>query len=150
MDKTITSGLRTTFLVHAIVAVVLGVPLFLVPGRTLLLVRWIPAVFPVLDTGVTVPGTVFVDAILMRVLGGAMLALAFSSYYGWRAGSWAEVAILVQLETVFNVLALIAFLVPVLVLNYRNPGFLGPFWILSILLAVGFGITFGMAWMRNR
>ena len=87
------TGLKATFLVHAVVGVVAGLLLFLIPGRFLGVVGWGP-----------------IDPIASRLLGAAMLALAWSSLRGWRASEWAEVAILVELEVVFTVLACVGLL----------------------------------------
>jgi hypothetical protein len=81
-------ALRTIFLIHAIVAVVTGALMLFIPGRFLLAVGWAP-----------------IDPIVSRLLGAALLALAWSSYRGWRATEWAQVAIVVELEVAFTGLA---------------------------------------------
>ena len=86
-------GLRITFLIHAVVAGVFGLFLLLIPGRFLEFIGWAP-----------------IDPIVSRLLGAAMLALAWSSVRGWRASGWAEVAILVEMEVIFTVLACVALL----------------------------------------
>ena len=111
--------LRTTFLVHAILALVLGAPLLLAPGRFLGLIGWEP-----------------VDPILSRVLGAALLALAWSSYRGWRAANRAQVAFLLEAEAVFTALGAIGVLRHLVGANY-------PFmvWLLFAVLAL-----FAVAW----
>ena len=86
-------ALKTTFLVHAVVAALAGALLLLIPGRFLQAVGWAP-----------------IDPILSRLLGAAFLALAWSSFRGWRALEWAQVAILVELEAVFTTLGCIGLL----------------------------------------
>ena len=86
-------GLKTVFLIHAVVGVAAGLLLFLVPGRFLGFIGWAP-----------------IDPIACRLLGAAMLALAWSSFRGWRASEWAEVEILVELEVVLTVLACVGLL----------------------------------------
>ena len=81
-------SLRIIFQVHAIVSAILGVLLLVSPGRFLGLFGWAP-----------------VDPILSRLLGAAFLALAWASYRGGRATEESQVAILVELEAVFCVLA---------------------------------------------
>lgn len=88
-----TKTLKTTFLAHAIAALVLGAILLLMPGRFLQAIRWAP-----------------IDPIISRILGAALLALAWSSYRGWRARERARVALLVELEAVFTVLSCIGLL----------------------------------------
>jgi Co/Zn/Cd efflux system component len=81
-------SLRVIFMVHAIVSAVLGALFLIIPGRFLGLFGWAP-----------------IDPIISRLLGAAFLALAWGSYRGWRASEKAQVAILVELEAVFCVLA---------------------------------------------
>lgn len=81
-------SLKITFLIHAIVALILGLALLAAPGRTLNLFDWSP-----------------IDPIASRVLGAALLAMAWSSLRGYLADSWEQVELLVELETTFTVLA---------------------------------------------
>jgi hypothetical protein len=92
-EGTMSKGLRLTFLVHAVVAVLSGLLLLVIPGRFLLFIGWAP-----------------IDPIASRLLGAALLALAWSSFRGWRAVEWGQVAILVELEVVFTVLACVGLL----------------------------------------
>jgi hypothetical protein len=94
-------ALKTTFLVHAVVAALAGVLLLLIPGRFLQWVGWAP-----------------IDPILSRLLGAAFLALGWSSFRGWRATEWAQVAILVELEAVFTVLGCVGLLRHLLFASY--------------------------------
>jgi hypothetical protein len=81
-------SLRIIFLVHAIFSAILGVLFLAVPGRFLGLFGWAP-----------------VDPIISRLVGAALLALAWGSLRGWRAAEKAQVKILTELEAVFCVLA---------------------------------------------
>ena len=146
MDRTISAGLRTTFLVHAIVAVVFGAALWLVPGRFLTLVGWVAESFTIDGTEITAPGTLFVDGVITRLLGAVLLALAFSSYQGWRTQEWAKVALVVQLEAVFCILSVIAGLVVVLFLREEPLPLFG--WITLVLLGV-FGAVWVLALRRH-
>ena len=118
MQGPISKGLRTTFLVHMIVAAVLGAALWLVPGRSLTLLGWVPEWVPINMPEIaklpaakrSIPGETFVDPALTRIIGAMLLALAFSSYRGWRSANRDEVSVLVQMEAVFCVLGVIAFL----------------------------------------
>ena len=85
--------LKYTFLVHAIVALLLGAALLLALGRTLDVFRWAPQ-----------------DALITRILGAALLALAWSSFRGWQSDSFEQVATLVEMETVFTVFACVGLL----------------------------------------
>ena len=84
-------GLKTTFLIHAIVALVFGIVLYVKPGIWATLVAWTPF-----------------DWNMTRSFAAALLALAVSSWFGYRAASWQEVRIVVQMETVFTVLGAVA------------------------------------------
>ena len=83
-----TKSLKLTFLVHAIVSLVLGAVLLIIPGRFLEALGWAP-----------------IDPIISRILGAALLALAFGSYRGWQARERAQVIVLVQMEAIFTLLA---------------------------------------------
>jgi tetrahydromethanopterin S-methyltransferase subunit D len=140
MDRNISAGLRTTFLVHTVITLVFGAALWLVPGRFLTLVGWVQESFIIDGTEITAPGTLFVDGVITRLLGSVLLALAFSSFQSWRTQEWVKVALVVQLEAVFCILSVIAGLVVVLFLR-ETP--LPPFgWIMLVLLA-----AFGAAWV---
>jgi hypothetical protein len=64
------------------------IALLIVPGRFLGSVGWAP-----------------VDPLLTRLLGAALLALAWSSFRAWRAKEWSEVAVLVEVEAIFAALS---------------------------------------------
>ena len=84
-------GLKTTFLIHAIVALVFGIVLYLVPGTFLDLVGW----------------KAF-DGNMSRAFAAALLALAVSSWFGYRAARWEQVRIVVQMEIAFTLLGAVA------------------------------------------
>jgi hypothetical protein len=86
-------SLRYTFLVHAVVAVLFGLPLLAAPGRFLDVFDWAP-----------------IDPIMTRLVGAALLALGWGSYRGWRAAARGDVEILIQVEVVFTVLSAVAIL----------------------------------------
>lgn len=94
-------GLKLTFLIHAIVSLVAGALLLIIPGRFLLLLGWAP-----------------IDPILSRVLGAAFLALAWSSFRGWRASEWLQVELVVEMEVAFTVLACVGLLRHLLFARY--------------------------------
>ena len=150
MDRPIPNGLRTTFLIHLVIAAILGVALFLVPGRTLNLLGWVPDFVQLPNTDQSVPGQTFVDPVVTRTLGAALLALALSSWRGWSgsapARKWGEVALLVELETVFNALGVLAVLAGVFLTNRSMP-VIG--WLL-LVVQIAFAVAFGMAWRQSR
>jgi len=83
-------GLKITFIIHAIVALIFGLLLYLQPGLWARMVNWAPF-----------------DPILTRVYGAALLALAVSSWFGYRAARWDEVRIIVLMEIALTVLSTI-------------------------------------------
>lgn len=145
MNQSISRGLHITFLVHAIIAVVIGAVLWLVPGQGLSLLDWVPETTPVPNTDVTIDGTFLVDPILDRLFGAALLAMAFSSFQGWRAKEWGSVELLVQSEAVFCILAVIAILAALILGRPFN-------WIRWVTLAIFavFAVAWGVAYWRHR
>ena len=93
--------LKYTFLIHALVALVLGAALLLAPGRTLDIFRWAPQ-----------------DALITRLFGAALLAFAWSSFRGWQSDSFEQVATLVEMETIFTVFGCVGLLRHLLKANY--------------------------------
>jgi hypothetical protein len=150
MDRPISDGLRTTFLVHLVIGAILGIALFLVPGRALNLLGWVPELVQLPNSDQSIPGQTFVDPVITRILGAALLALAFSSLRGWLgsapARKWSEVALLAELETVFNVLGAIAILVGAFLLG-RNMPLIG--WVL-LVVQIAFAVAFGLALRQSK
>ena len=75
MEAPISKSLRVTFLVHLIVGLVLGAALLLIPGRTIILLGWVPEQVQLPQSELSVLGQTFVDPVITRVLGAALLAL---------------------------------------------------------------------------
>ncbi|OGO35464.1 MAG: hypothetical protein A2W35_15300 [Chloroflexi bacterium RBG_16_57_11] len=142
MDRPISNRLRITFLIHSIISVILGAAMWLIPGRSLALMGWVDEFVRLPGSELDIPGQTFVDPLISRLLGSALLALAFSSYLGWRAKRWEQVDLLVQQETVFCVLGVVAFFY-VLARSVRPMPPIG--WVVMILLAA-FAIAWGAAW----
>ena len=113
-------SLRYTFGVHALVALLLGAALLLAPGRFLGLFGWAP-----------------VDPLLSRVLGAALIALAWTSFRGYRASSRAQVALLIEAEAAFCVLASVGILRHILASNW-------PWYVWTMLVVF---ILFAVAWV---
>jgi hypothetical protein len=113
-------SLRIIFGIHALVALVLGAALLIAPGRFLGLFGWAP-----------------VDPLLSRVLGAALLALAWSSFRGWRATERGQVALLIELEAVFCVLACAGLLRQMI-------GYVYPWYVWTML---GVFALFAIAWI---
>lgn len=113
-------GLKFTFLIHAIVALVFGIVLYLQPGQWARLVNWVPH-----------------DDHMTRIYGAALLALAVGSWFGYRAAQWEEVRILVLIEIALTALSTVGGLWG---LFFRNaPAFT---WV-----AVVIWVAFAVAWI---
>ena len=143
MDTPVSSSLRITFLIHSLVALVLGAAVFLIPGRTLTMLNWVPSEVQI-RVGMILPGTKLVDPVTTRILGAALLALAYSSFQGWRAIRHEQVRLLVQLEFIFCVLGAIAVLAGLVTLQRPMP-LIG--WALAAILVV-FAVLWGLALRR--
>jgi hypothetical protein len=91
MEKEIPKGLKTTFLVHLVLAVIFGAGFLLVPE----------AVTGMLGARALEPTT-------FRLVGAAMLAFGASSWLAYRETLWDRVKIVVQIEIVWTVLGVLA------------------------------------------
>jgi hypothetical protein len=119
-------ALRIAFLIRAAVGFLFGISLFLAPGRLLDAVNWRP-----------------IDPIISRVLGAALLALAWSSFRGWRAAERSQPVIL-EAEAAFTVLGCIALLRHLLSGPY--PAMV---WMVFAILAI-FAVTWIVFLLRQR
>jgi len=118
--------LKIVFLVHMVIAAVLGALLLVIPGSFLGWLGWAP-----------------VDPLLTRVLGGAFLALAWGSFRGWRAKERAQVTLLLEVEAAFAILGAIGLLRHLLIANYP--------WMVWTLFAglVAFAVAWVVAWLKK-
>lgn len=114
------------FLIDAIFCSIIGAFLLIIPGRTLSLVGWVPY-----------------DPLMTRVVGAALLALGWGAFRAWKANQYREIAILVEVELIFAVLASIGLLRHLLIASYPPVG-----WITFCLLAVP-AFAWGMIWLRR-
>ena len=126
-SSSINGLLKYTFLLHAVVTVVFGLPLLVVPGRMLDLFGWSPQ-----------------DPLMSRMLGAALLGFGWSSVRGFLLTSWSQVRILVEAELVFCLLAAVGLLRHLLVGNY--PWYV---WMTFAIFAV-FAILWLVAYFTNR
>jgi len=145
METLISSGLRKIFLVHLVVAGVLGLSLWILPGRTLTFFGFIQEWVELPKSGMSIPGGAFVNPFMTRLFGAALLALSFSSFKGWRAKEWPAVKTLVQMELVFCVLGIMAALYYVSVVEAP----MRLFGLISLIPMVVFAVAWGFALWRN-
>jgi uncharacterized membrane protein YkvA (DUF1232 family) len=113
---------RYTFLIHAIIAALFGIPMLIIPGEFLPLFGWTDDV---------------IDPLVSRVLGAAIIAMAWSSYRGWRATDWEQVNIVIEAEAMFAVLAAIGLL--------RH--LIGYSWPAGVWLILALFVVFAIAWI---
>lgn len=146
MDDSLSMPVRSLFLIHAIVGFVFGAPLWLVPGRALTFLGWVPDMVALPGAEeLSVPGVTFINPVFVRMLGAALLALALSSLFAWRARSWEEVSLLVLLELAFTVMGAAAVAVGALTMNREMPT-MG--WV-ALAVNFVFALAWGAAWLRQ-
>lgn len=92
-EAAMSASLRYTFVAFTLLTFLVGALLLIAPGRFLALIGWAP-----------------VDPILTRILGAALLALAWASEQGAQANDRTQVRELIQVEAVFCVLATVGVL----------------------------------------
>ena len=91
MERGVSCGLKVTFLVHAIIGVIMGLIMLLVPNII----------------GV-MAGVTLKEPETFRLVGAGLLAFATSSALAYRQKSWENVKIIVIMEIVFGVLSTLA------------------------------------------
>ena len=126
MDKKIKPGLKYTFLVHFIVALVFGLLYLLIPETYGALTGW-----PVQDS------TIY------RVLGAALLGFGAGSILAYRETAWEKVIIMVRAEIVWLALGVLAMLWGLLFAGAPAIG-----WLNTVLLAaflVAFSVFYNPA-----
>ncbi len=126
MEKQISTGLRTTFLLHFIVALVFGLVYLLIPEIFGSLVGW-----QIQDTAV------------FRLLGVAVLGFGLSSWLAYRTDAWEKVRIIVQQEIFWTVLGTLVTLIALLSGALPAIG-----WLNAIILAA-FGAAFIVFYRRH-
>jgi len=121
MEKQVKPGLRITFLVHFIVALIFGLTYLLIPDVWGNLVGW-PALDPVIN----------------RILGAALLGYGVSSILAYRETAWEKVIIVVRAEIVWTTLGALVMLYALLFAGAPAIG-----WLNAVLLA-GFAVAFSV------
>ncbi len=126
MEKKLSSGLKTVFLIHAVVGTIVGLAYLLIPSQVNDLINW--------------PTT---DDAPLRLVGAAILGFAVSSWLAYRETDWEHVKIVVQMEIFWTILATIVFLWGVLFANLPAFG-----WVDAIVMAA-FAIAFAYFYSRQ-
>ena len=147
MDKLIPSSLRTTFLIHAIIAVIFGLGFFLIPGRSLAFVGWVPEMVQLPESELSIPGGTFVDPVLTRLLGAVLLGLAFQGFRMLSPGrTWLEALPVVEFEAVYCAIAVLA----IIFSSFRMERSIPLFGWLILLIYAAFTIVWALFWERGR
>lgn len=115
--------LRTLFILHAVVSLLLGAPLMLFPGPFLGALGWTP-----------------IDPIITRVAGAAILAMGYSSVRAWLADSPQVAVVLIEMEAIFSIVAVLGLLRHLLV-SYYLP---------AVDFSFGLLLVFAAAWIVFR
>jgi hypothetical protein len=126
MSTQLFKRLKTTFLIHFIVSLLFGLGFLLIPD---VLGNWY--------------GLKVQDWIAYRLLGGALLGFAVSSWLSYKANSWESVRIVVLMEIVWPTLGALVTLYALLF-----AGFPALAWINAIILAA-FAVAFGWFYSRK-
>jgi hypothetical protein len=126
MNAQLSQGLKTTFLVHFIVALLFGLGFLLIPI----------AVGSIYGLNVQEPE-------IYRLLGGAMLGFAVSSWLSYKATNWDSVRIVVVMEIVWTILGTLVMLYALLIAGFPALG-----WINAIIFAA-FAIAFGWFYFQK-
>ena len=122
----ISQGLKTTFLVHFIVALLFGLGFLFMP---VLVGSWY-------GLNVQEPDT-------YRLLGAAMLGFAVSSWFAYRATDWESVRIVVVMELVWTVLGTLVMLYALLLAGFPALG-----WLNAVILGA-FALAFGRFYFQK-
>jgi hypothetical protein len=85
--------IKAIFLIQAIIDVVLGALLFIIPGRFLGWIGWSP-----------------IEPLLFRLLGAALLAMAWTCVFGFQAKERGQVKVLIEMQVIFCGLGAVGFL----------------------------------------
>ena len=125
MEKQFTSGLRVTFLIHFIVALIFGLIYLLIPKVWGNLINW-----PVKEPEA------------YRLIGAAILGFGTSSWFAYKETAWERVKIVVQMEIVWTILATL-----VLLWGLIFAGLPGFGWVNAIIMAC-FAVAFTVFYFR--
>ncbi len=126
MEKQISSGLKTTFLVHFIVALIFGLTYLLIPEVWGNLINW-----PVKEPPV------------YRLLGAALLGFGVSSWFAYKETAWEKVKIVVQMEIAWTILGTLVMLWGLLFAGLPVMG-----WVNAVILAA-FAVAFVYFYSRK-
>jgi len=126
VNTKLSQGLKTTFLIHFIVALLFGLGFLLIPN----------VVGNLFGLNVQEPE-------IYRLLGGAMLGFAVSSWLSYKATNWESVRIVVVMEIFWATLGTLVLLYALLFAGFPVLG-----WLNAVILAA-FAIAFGWFYFQR-
>jgi hypothetical protein len=126
MEKQVSTGLKTTFLIHFIVALIFGLIYLLIPEMWGNLISW-----PVTDPPI------------YRLLGAAILGFGTSSWLAYKETAWEKVRIVVQMEIAWTILGALVVLWGLIFAGLPAFG-----WVNAVILA-GFAAAFSILYPRG-
>ena len=127
MNRQISPGLRTTYLLNVIVGGIVGLIYLLIPDVWGNLVNW-PAKEPS----------------VYRLIGAAILGYATGSWFAYKAMAWDKVKIVVQMEIVWTILGTLVTLWALIFAGLPAFG-----WVIALILGV-FAVAFTVFYLRER
>jgi hypothetical protein len=127
MDKKFPKTLRLIFLVHALIAIIVGIQHMIFPN------------LPGILTGVTLPAPV-----LYRILGAAVFSFGVSSWMAYKEKTWVAIRIIVIMEIIWSVLG--AVIIAWGILSGKLPWIEWP----NAVLLLIFGSLFMFFWLKRR
>jgi len=126
MNTQLSQGLKTTFLIHFIVGLLFGLGFLLIPK----------ALGNLYGLNVQEPE-------IYRLLGGAMVGFAVSSWMSYKATGWESVRIVVVMEIFWTILGTLVMLYALLFAGFPALGCLN-----AVILAA-FAIAFGWFYLQK-
>ena len=126
MEKQVSTGLKTTFLAHFIVALIFGLIYLLIPEMWGNLISW-----PVTEPPI------------YRLLGAAILGFGTSSWLAYKETAWEKVRIVVQMEIAWTILGTLVVLWGLIFAGLPAFG-----WVNAVIMA-GFAAAFSILYPRG-
>ena len=148
MDKPVSNTVRLVFLIHAVIGLIFGLGLLLIPGRSLSLLGWVPQWVQLPNSDLSIPGQTFVDPLVTRLLGAALLGLAYLSFRCWQdiSRSWRAALPILEFEAIYCALSVAAFIISLFTIDRAMPV---AGWVIALIFLVFF-LLWGLSWQQGR
>lgn len=126
MEKQISPGLKTTFLIHAVLGTIFGLAYLLMP-----------------EVWGNLIGVPMQEPGWYRAIGAAILGFASSSWLAYKETAWEKVKIVVQMEIVWTVLGTLVTLWGLIFADFPTGDWL------NVLVLGGFAVAFSVFYFRG-